>query len=198
MAENDKGKTPTIPPTPQRGLTKSAGPTSLAPTLDQHPNVITDRFIASLPPAISSSLKIVKEARIDPKYGTDIVWTHATLTSPCPSEELAQARSKIEILSAPLTDTECLNELTALRYSTRTRDGETLDTAVAFKIYRDRLRAFPADVVLFVLRSTPEVSPFWPTWFDLQQRLAPAARRRKLIRDALHAEPDSSESRGAI
>ena len=106
--------------------------------------------------------------------------------------ELDQARSQIEILCAPLTDTECVNELTALRYSTRSRDADTTDTAIMFKIYREKLRAYPADIVVHVLRSNPEVSQFWPTWFELHDRLKTPAHRRKLIRDALFSDPPAA------
>jgi len=57
------------------------------------------------------------------------------------------------------------------------------------RAYCDELQRFPADIVLYVLRSIADTSPWFPAWADLHQELRWRTEKRSLMLDALERGP---------
>lgn len=105
------------------------------------------------------------------------------ISPPLTLDELNQALSLTNELLQPLSDTHCLALLIEVRTLTRSRASGNEDVKLILNVYRDRLRAFPADIAAAVLQTWPTRSEFWPTWAELQQQLEPlTARRTEMVR----------------
>lgn len=78
----------------------------------------------------------------------------------------------------PAPDDLVLTALTELCVLTIRRESED-DTAAYLAAVLPRLRAYPADVVLDVLRTQASLEKWRPAWAELQDRLTLGARRRQ-------------------
>lgn len=110
---------------------------------------------------------------------------------------LQSARSPAEraaILSAfmqPASDEQLIMAFGRLgvecgKYKTKA-DADTAD--LQLESYVERLRAFPADLALWVLYVWPERSPEWPHWADLHRLLVPMLSARQRLIDRYRPSP---------
>ena len=161
------------------------------------PATASERLMESEPKAVDQTL----EASLKQHVATSLVPDRVSCTDAHGYDErlrgyrvrgdLADAESLQEALMAyeraclPAPDDRIVQELTKLRMKTAAKatDTETLELQQA--VYAEELAEYPADVVLYVLRTQPKISKWWPAWGELAERLDLYAKDRMKRRDAL-------------
>lgn len=108
-----------------------------------------------------------------------------TLTRAVGPLATSQAKHVLERSLKPMDGGKCLDLLTELKRLTRPSPGSTVDLEEQMVAYLKRLMEYPADVVLYVLTTQPDMSPWWPAWQELQERLEMLTYRRRLMLKAL-------------
>jgi len=122
----------------------------------------------------------------DPTYGYDEeVLRYEVDPGGADSEELEQALVAYERACLPMPDQWTNEELAKLKARTVSRQQDQEELSLMLRVYADDLAEWPADVVKEVLRTQPKVSKFWPTWYELEERLKLKAWKRLKKRDAL-------------
>lgn len=99
--------------------------------------------------------------------------------------DLDKAVAAHERACQPAPDEMIKAALSALRLMTKVRREEQGDVNMAIAVYTDKLREWPGDVAMDVLRTQSDVSPWWPAWAELHSRLSAASRDRKAMLVAL-------------
>ncbi len=82
---------------------------------------------------------------------------------------------------APAEPKEILAALATLSTLVARREQDPADLAVQLRAYTDRLLTYPGDVALSALNDWPSMSQWWPTWFELQERMDAMARWRRSL-----------------
>jgi hypothetical protein len=104
--------------------------------------------------------------------------------------QLADAIALHERALMPAPETDVVVELARLRVLTRAAQAGDEDLKFAQQVYARELSAYPADVVLSVLRDWPSRSMWWPAWKELHDDLERLTRRRKSRLEALRKLAD--------
>lgn len=102
----------------------------------------------------------------------------------CPSDKLPEARRLLEAAFRPAPEEEIAKALYTMRVMVRGRDGEMKAEdagAVEIAAWVLRLQEFPADVAISVVQDWPKQSQWWPTWFELNERLQQAMSQRRVM-----------------
>lgn len=117
-------------------------------------------------------------------------FTNETYEFPYEEKILKQALLIIEQMNrTPETDKEfgyLGQEITALTYKTKSRNGTQDDLTLKMGSYVEALRGYPLDLVVKALREWPktENGRWWPTEGELHQMIDPEAKeRRAMLRD---------------
>ena len=85
--------------------------------------------------------------------------------------ELNQAKEEIESSLIPASDKELAKGLTKLSVLTKSRNQGVGDLEVKIETYLEKLKEYPRDVVLEVLRMAPGRYKFFPSWAELMEEL---------------------------
>lgn len=107
-----------------------------------------------------------------------------------------QALAAIELAMTPAPPEEITKALTVLRALTRTRASAAEDIDFEFGVMEQQLGRYPADVVMTVLRTQAERSPWFPAWSELFPRLERLVSARRWMRQQL--EPARSQDIGGL
>lgn len=99
--------------------------------------------------------------------------------------ELEEGRNTILSCWIAPTDQMIAEGLARLRSLTASRASTAEDFDLATSAYADKLREYPDDAVRIVLAEAPDRSKWWPTWFELRERLEYHTRHRRLILRAI-------------
>lgn len=138
-------------------------------------------------PFVGTSIsRNVKSTFSDAGYETGLTTVKAVV--PVPPEnlhDLERAVSAHERACQPAPDEMIKAALSALRLMTKVRREEQGDVNMAIAVYTDKLREWPGDLALDVLRTQSDISPWWPAWAELHSRLSSASRDRKTMLVAL-------------
>ena len=176
------------------------------------PAVASDRLMAATPakvdqaleawllPQVASCLRSVTIDRTTQRHGFDQEFVRFEVVEVPGANALAEVREALRRHVAaclPAPDERVVKELAALRVTTKSRPEADEDIDFALRIYAEKLRDYPADIVLEVLRTQPSHSKFWPAWQELQERLEWRAKKRRARRDALAALLDRMEGEAA-
>lgn len=78
----------------------------------------------------------------------------------------------------PASDRDTLIALAKLSTMVARRAEGDAAVEVQLAAYAEQARRFPADIVADVLNAWPQRSQWWPTWFELEQMLAPRLANR--------------------
>ena len=85
----------------------------------------------------------------------------------------------------PITSAACQKALAKLRYLTKVRNESTEDIRLTLLFYAEELTKYPADVVRHVLDTQKNISPWWPAWSELKERLDRYTSKRRRLHEAL-------------
>jgi hypothetical protein len=77
--------------------------------------------------------------------------------------------------------------LAELKFTTRQRAEDENDIKAQIEIYARKLEEYPFDVVLNVLTQYPNESQWFPSWFELRERLEGKMRKRREYHKMLDA-----------
>lgn len=115
----------------------------------------------------------------------------------CPSEKIDEATAIVQASFAPAPEEEIIKALYVMRRMTRGRDNEERDpesAEVELHAWARQLKDYPADVVISCLQDWPKRSQFWPTWFELRQRLERGVSMRRVMLHVLTRLPRDARS----
>jgi hypothetical protein len=99
-------------------------------------------------------------------------------------EPLAKALDAHNRACLPADAKSLAAALARLRLTTaHTQQRNDIEALIA--IYADILRQYPGDVAMYVLKTQPKFSKFWPTESELVERLDRWSKKRFSARDAL-------------
>lgn len=139
-----------------------------------------------MPRSVISCLRPVEIDRSSPEHGFEVELTGYDIVRACPDAlDLAAAIALVEEACAPPADDRVLKMLGAVRAMTVARAGDTDNLKLVLRLYADEIKAYPADVVEYVLATQAGISKWWPTWHELKERLDLYAGARHLLRRAL-------------
>lgn len=184
MPQNDQGKTPNSPPTPQAGSGTNVGTTSpmqLVMALNGvNPMETMEALRASLPPSVNSSLQMdMTTVNSESKF---IGWR---LLRRVDAQDLSQALTLVKQSLMPMSRLECLKLLTETFIRTAPRAQTTDDLKLRLAVYESDLSEYPADIVRYALREWPKHNVFWPVTKELLDMIGPWNWRRKSMMVAL-------------
>lgn len=96
---------------------------------------------------------------------------------------MTEAKRLVLCSLRPAAADEIVSALAKLSSLVARRAESEADAELQLAAYTERLREYPADVVMAVLSQWPCGSQWWPTWYELRQLLEAAAKwRRGLLR----------------
>lgn len=182
----------------QRGVVTSTAtpPPSLPAALAASNPDATDR-------SLEASLTLLIGSRPVPIWqdrATDAGWDGAVMgfRFPAMSEAtLARATALVESSLTPMTPSECIDLLVAMKLLTKARPEQAKDQEAQLVIYGRKLAEYPADVVRKVLTTQPDVLTWWPAWAELKERLDLHSRRRRRLLESLRTGKSSLNSSAA-
>lgn len=109
------------------------------------------------------------------------------------AEDLAQARSILNLTLTPMSPEECVKLLTEIKISMRPQQLSAEEHEAQITIYCRDLLEYPADIVRKVLRKWRREKLFWPTPSELLESIEkPTGVRRAMLR-ALDAAPKNTQ-----
>jgi hypothetical protein len=145
----------------------------------------TDRALeASLPPSVRTSKREIWEDKTT-THGWDGELTKIEWTKDLPEQDRQLALKTAQQSLMPMTGAECQKALAKLRLMTKVRNESTEDIRLTLMFYEEELRSYPADVVRHVLSTQKNISPWWPAWSELKERLDLYSWKRRKLVDAL-------------
>ena len=109
-------------------------------------------------------------------------------------EDLMTAHQVVRMHTAPLTKQEMLPAIAEMLVLCKRRKDDAEELQLTIEAFRERLSAYPADIVKKVLKDWPNENMFTPSWFELKDRLDVKARRRKGIWEALKTLVDRTSN----
>tara|TARA_R100001244_G_scaffold2541_1_gene3920 strand:- start:4570 stop:5037 length:468 start_codon:yes stop_codon:yes gene_type:complete len=83
----------------------------------------------------------------------------------------AAAREAVELAMTPAPREEITKALAVLRALTKSRAASESDLDFEYGVMEQQLSRYPADVVMAVLRTHADKSPWFPAWAELLPRL---------------------------
>ena len=175
----------------RHGATGSAAlPTIASPALLASEPQQTERLLAALlPPPASSWLTWRERKRREPP-GADTGQADRAMTAAMTAtDQTALERASIAYRRAllPAPDDRVAKEIAAMCALVARRAEDTADTALYIRALVEKLRTYPGDVVLHVLRTQPGIDKWRPTWSELSERLALYANKRRQLADGIDA-----------
>lgn len=145
--------------------------------LASEPEQTERRLEASLPEPLSHWLHWRR--KIEPGTSSGVDQMQAQIRKAIRREWIEEALKSYRLAELPAPDDVVVKELTSMCATTMPRREDASDAAVYIAAIARRLRAFPGDVVLDVLRSQPDHDKWRPTWQELLLRLEGKTKRRK-------------------
>lgn len=139
---------------------------------------------ASLPPAVVSQLVCDKRSLFVDGEFAGLAYDIRIRQPFPPAGLMHQARMMVAEATAPMDARDILKRLMALKVKTAQRRTSGEETELQLQLYVDELAGWPADVVAYVLETQPSASQWWPTWFELNERLSLYGRRRMAMKAA--------------
>lgn len=100
------------------------------------------------------------------------------LTTTTQPANLLKAKSLLLDALAPAKDRALIEALARMSTLVARRNAGDDDAELTLACYVERLREYPADLVLATIADWPNRSQWWPTWFELRERLEPKVRCR--------------------
>lgn len=97
----------------------------------------------------------------------------------------AEAREGIERICAPCDPKLAVRKLAELRAMTIARARDDMDNELVGAAYAERLKQYPADVVVAACDGWANREEFWPSWAELKAECDKRMRGRLQIRAAL-------------
>lgn len=152
------------------------------------PEAVDRAIVASLPPSIASTLRPTYRDRIDPVYGFDTEFVGYRLDGPVPAKDLMQARQMVGLYLAPAEVGLIKREIARLRVSTKSRAETDDDLAMGFQVLAEECAQYPADVVVWALRTWAQAEIFYPSLAEIRERLQRGARKRRALLEAMGAQ----------
>jgi hypothetical protein len=151
------------------------------------PEAVDRAILASLPPSVASTLKPTYREYIDPKYGFDCEFTGYAMPPDVivPIGDLVKAASLVERHLRPAPEPLIKQELARLRVSTKARAESDDDLAMGFQVLAEECSEYPADVVVWALRSWARMETFYPSLAEIRERLQRGVARRRAMAKAL-------------
>ncbi len=143
-----------------------------------HPRELDEELLTSLPQSVQSALVST--------VNRDYELTGYKLSQQVPAADLDTAKRILLTGLEPLPPQTILQELTKLKVKTKTRNMTTDEQTLMIQAYCEELQRFPADIVLYVLRSIGDTSPWFPAWAELHQELRWRTDKRAFMLDALN------------
>lgn len=153
-----------------------------------HPAEVDRALAAWLPQPVASCLRSVVIDRSTARHGFDQQFLRYEVMRLPDAAHLPDVREALRRHAAaclPAPDDRVVKELVALRVLTKARSEADADMDFTLRIYAEKLREYPADVVLSVLRTQPSQEKFWPAWQELELRMEWRTKKRKARRAAL-------------
>ena len=145
----------------------------------------TDRALeASLPLSVRTSKREIWEDKTT-THGWDGELTKIEWATDLPEADRQKALQTAQQSLIPMTGAECQKALAKLRLMTKVRNESTEDIRLTLMFYEEELRSYPADVVRHVLGTQKNISPWWPAWSELKERLDLYSWKRRKLVDAL-------------
>lgn len=161
-------------------------PVSLPAALAADKPAETDRALeASLPPSVRTSKREIWTDRGTPDTGWDGELTAVEWTRDLSEADRLEALRMVDQSLTPMTGAECQKALAKMRYMTKVRNESTEDIRLTLMFYAEELRKYPGDVVREVLATQASVSPWWPAWSELKDRLDVRTAKRRRLHEAL-------------
>jgi hypothetical protein len=145
-----------------------------------------------LPPRLRASLGAAQWSDIAPgdAYGADLYAMGYNTPAVVDAAATTEAKTFVSALQQtcrPLDDESLIRELAKLRTKVGRRAEEGSDMELLFEAYVEDLREYPADIVLEVLRTWPNLSKWWPALEELKQPIGWRVRQRAGFLAALEA-----------
>jgi len=100
-------------------------------------------------------------------------------------EDVTRALAVLTAAATPPRNDEIIAFLTEIRLLCRGRDLDEAEMRAQTMAYARRLKLWPVDAVVYVLRQWPVESQWFPAWHELETRLDEVTRDRSLMRHAL-------------
>lgn len=98
-----------------------------------------------------------------------------------PKSDLEQALVVAQQALVPSSSAHCLKATARLRAVTTRRKPVEEDEALAFAVYADKLRKYPAEAVAIASEKWMESSPFWPAVSEILQACEWAMQPRRAL-----------------
>lgn len=147
-------------------------------------------IVASLPPSVRSALQETVREYLDPAYGYDFEVVAYTIGAELMPRDQMLAVRIVEGACAPANPKVIASEVARLRASTKARSEANDDLAMTFQVLVEECEEYPADVVVWALRSWARREIFFPSLAELRDELQRKSRRRLRLLDALRYGPD--------
>lgn len=151
------------------------------------PEAVDQAILASLPPSVASTLRPTYREYIDPKYGYSEEFTgyHVPANVLVPRQDINTAKALVEQHLRPAPSPLIKQELARLRVSTKSRAESDDDLAMGFQVLAEECSEYPADVVVWALRSWARMETFYPSLAEIRERLQRGVQRRRAMAKAL-------------
>lgn len=152
------------------------------------PEARTKSLAASLKPVVKSLLSVpVNRDYVDLTYGWDgyVLSYHLPAVIEATEEDLRGALVEVDMAMQTLPDEGMVMEINKLKVRCKMRAEQQEDLEIIIACMIDDLSEYPADVVMGVLKEWPRLSPWWPSWNELYERLERKASPRRAMRDVI-------------
>lgn len=164
----------------------------------------TDRRVADALQRISGRRPAFRRRAMFPENGPAYSITEAVAWT-CEDASRRQALDAVEFSLRPAPEDQIAKALYELRTLTRGRVNRSADEDEAEAIiWTERLRQYPADIVLDTLNKWPSRSDgqWWPTWHDIHKLVDAATLGRKMLAEHVRSgaclgKPNSADERPA-
>lgn len=157
--------------------------------MEADPGRVDKYLVASLHPLIASSLKEMTVDKISDEFGYErdfIGYSVLEIPDQVTKDMIDQEITKHEAAFLPAPQEIIIKELAAIRVSTVSRNADEDDITFMFAVYAEKLRDYPADIVLTVLRKWDKIGEkWWPTLNEIYPSLDWRVLRRKRRLEAL-------------
>jgi len=135
-----------------------------------------DQIMALLPPAL----------KLEPNFHgplDDPSITSFTVTG----EGTTEAIAALEATMIPAPANLLAQELAKLAMLTKQKD-RGIENKLLVTAYMEKLSRFPADAVLWAIRGWPDESMWFPSWYELKERIESRTSERVLMLEALRKQ----------
>jgi hypothetical protein len=150
------------------------------------PEAVDRAILASLPPSVASTLQPTFREFTD-RYGwnEEFAGYHIPANVLVPRQDINTAKALVEQHLQPAPSPLIKQELARLRVSTKSRAESDDDLAMGFQVLAEECSEYPADVVVWALRSWARMETFYPSLAEIRERLQRGVQRRRAMAKAL-------------